>query len=528
VFAAAATRLRLPALVALVAMAAHATALGGGFVWLDHAHLEEGLALAPPGDLLSLFTRGFAGTGFYRPLVSISLSAVATLSGAAWLYHALAWAWHAAAAALTVVAAQAMGLSRRAAVIAGVIVAVHPITSLVASAIAFQSESMMAVALLALVILHLRARPWGAALALAGGALTKETALVLGPLFIVALELFPPPGRPPDVGDRQSSDRRRRLLAAEAAALAVALVLRLLFAPPWRASAPSLSLSEGAGTRLAALGKSTGALLWPLDRTICDAFAVSSLASGRSLLGALVLLALVALAWKRRGPALLLALSVLPALQLVPVMRWWSPHYLYIPLIFAAMLAASAIPQGRAPVIAATVLAAAAAVVVARDDLRFRSDQSLWSREVSAQPACREGHFYLAEAAREAQLPDRAAQHYQQAIAEDAGIISYVDRGAALQNLGVVQLEQRRFAEAATAFRAALQLAGNDRERRQLTHNLAAAELSVGHAAEAERLLAPETQRPDALRASLLLRARALEGLGRRQEAVELVQRLRR
>ena len=407
----------LPALVALLALGTHATALGGGFAWLDHGHLQEGLALAPPGRWLALFSHGFAGTGYYRPLVSLALSMVAAVSGAAWLYHAVAWSWHAAAAAMTVVAGQALGLAPLAAAAAGVIVAVHPVTSLVASAIAFQSESMMAVALLALIVLHLRGSPWGSALALAAGALTKETALVLGPLFVLAIELFPPLGPPADVR------RRRRVLVAEAAALAVVIALRLAFAPPWRASALALSPEQAVGTRLAVLARSAGALLLPIDRNICDAFAVASAASARAWIGALVLLAVGVLAWRRRGPALLLALSLLPALQLVPVMRWWSPHYLYLPLIFVAMLAAmlapALIPRGRAALMAA---GAVAALVTARDDRRFRSDQSLWSAEVAAQPACREGHFYLAEAAREAGLPERAALHYQLAIAETAGI----------------------------------------------------------------------------------------------------------
>ena len=33
-----------------------------------------------------------------------------------------------------------------------------------------------------------------------------------------------------------------------------------------------------------------------------------------------------------------MALALLPSLQLVPIMRWWSPHYFYLPLAFVAML----------------------------------------------------------------------------------------------------------------------------------------------------------------------------------------------
>jgi protein O-mannosyl-transferase len=463
--------------VAAAAFAAHATALAGGFVWLDHAHIEDGLARAGPAGWLALFSGGFAGTGFYRPLMAVSLSIDAALGGAAWLYHATTLLFHVAAAVLTTVAAGALGLPRRAALLAGLLFAVHPAASLVTSAIAFRSESMIAVALLALIVLHLRARPIGAALALLAGALTKETALVLGPLLIGALELrgvAPAPGA--------ARTRRRALLGAEAIALVAAVALRLAFAPRWRATFAAMSAGEAIGTRLAALGRSATLILFPIDRTICDAFALRSPASLAALAGAAVAAGLVYFAWKRRGPALLLVLALLPSLNLVPVMRWWSPHYLYVPLAFAAMLIAEAavahaprrwpVTASAAAVLPVLVLAA----VSARDDLRFRDDAALWAPEVAANPACREGHFYLAEVEREAGRLEEAATRYEDAAAPTTGVLSYVDRGAALQNLGVVRLEQRRAPEAAAAFRAALAVTADPGKRRRLQHNLRFAE----------------------------------------------------
>src|SRR5690606_29289585 len=149
---------------------------GGGLVWLDHAHIEGGLAIAAPHAWPALFTRAFAGTGYYRPLVALSLS-VDALAGGPFVFHLTSIAWHALAAVLVVLAADALGLARRAAVFAGVLFAVHPATSLVASAIAFRSEAMVAAALLALVVAHERRRPAAAFAAVLAGALTKEIAL---------------------------------------------------------------------------------------------------------------------------------------------------------------------------------------------------------------------------------------------------------------------------------------------------------------------------------------------------------------
>jgi protein O-mannosyl-transferase len=514
------------ALVGLVAVLVHVTALFAGFIWLDHAHIQDGLALAAPGAWDALFTRGFAGTGFYRPLMAVSLSLDAAVGGAPWLFHATSLLWHAAAAVLTVVAAETLGLSRKAALLAGTLFAVHPATSLVAAAIAFRSEAMITVALLALVVAHRRALVWPAALALLGGALSKETALVLAPLVIGALELdarLRPSAVP------TSLRTRWRLFSGEAAALALAVALRLAFAPSWRATAVPLAAGEAIGTRLAALAKGALLLAAPVDRTICDAFAVTGPGSAAALAGAMVLLGTALLAWKRRGPALLLMLALLPSLNLVPIMRWWSPHYLYLPLAFAAMLAAEAVMAPGRPVTvrwAAVAVAVGFGALVLRDDLRFGSDEALWRAEVARNDTCREGHFYLGQVALAGKRLADAAAHFERALQEQPGVLSYVDRGAALQNLGVTRLEQRQLEEARAAFRAALALVTEEGPRRRLRHNLATTELSARNAAEAARLLEPEAQRPDALPESLFVRARALHQLGREDEAGRLVRRL--
>ena len=182
-------RLAIAAVVVL-AVLAHATALGGGYVWLDHTHLEEGLALAAPREWPALFTRGFAGTGFYRPLMALSLSADALVSKTPAWFRLVTLAWHAAAAVATLLAGRTLGMSRRGALIAAGLFAVHPATSLVADAIAFRSEAMITVALLVLVIAHLREKPLLAGAALLAGALIKETAWVLAPLLLLTLELL--------------------------------------------------------------------------------------------------------------------------------------------------------------------------------------------------------------------------------------------------------------------------------------------------------------------------------------------------
>lgn len=483
------------------AIVTHLTALGAGFVWLDHAHLEAGLAIARPSQWASLLTHGFAGTGYYRPLMALSLS-IDALVGGPFVFHLASIAWHALAAVLVLRVADVLGLTRRAALVAGVLFAVHPVSALVADAIAFRSEAMIAAALLAFVWAHEKKRPVLAALALLVGALTKETAFVLAPLFVVALELS---RTPRDLGARKG------VFAAEGAAFALAIALRLAFAPAWRATHEKLSFGDALGTRLAAFAKSVAAIVLPFDRTICDAFPVTHAWQPTALAG---LVAFGGLAWaatKNRGIVLLLFLSVLPSLQLVPVMRWWSPHYAYVPLAFVAMLAGAMIDRLGARIQrAAVALLIVLAVVTANEGRRYVDDAALWTPEISAQPVCREGHFYLGDVAREAKRWDEAAKHYDAALVARPQVIAYVDRHAALQNLGTVRLEQQRFGEARMVFLAALEGTRDESARRELTHDLALATLEAGDAIEAARLLEIEVARPDAMPASVMLRREAL------------------
>lgn len=460
--------------VAVAALAAHMSALRGGLVWLDHAHLSTGYAVRPPAEWWRLFTEPFARTGFYRPITALSLSLDALLGSTAW-FHAENLLWHAAAAVATLAAARALGLSRGSATVAALLFAVHPLGSLVASAIAFRSEAMITVALLGLVVAHRRGRPVWAAAAVLLGALTKETAFALAPLFVIALEL-------------RYKRLDKALLGAEAAALSAAGVLRLLYAPTWLATFPQLTPSEAVGTRLATLPKSALAFVAPVSNDICDAFPVTSVWAPMALFGLLIAVGLVWLVAQKGLVALLMTLALLPSLQLVPTLRWWSPHYLYVACAFACMLVARALAR-HAKVVLVVVVALAA--MSWRDGRRYQSDVALWRPEVDAEPACREAHFYLGESAREARDFSSAAREYEAAITPRPGVLAYVDLNAALQNLGVSRLELSEWDRAADAFEAALEVSRRPDIKMELTHDLALARLKGGHPAEAVRLLEP-------------------------------------
>ena len=157
--------------------------------------------------------------------------------------------------------------------------------------------------------------------------------------------------------------------------------------------------------------------------------------------------------------------------------------------------------------------------------LRYRDDAALWGPEVERRPECREGQFFLGDAARVAGAWDVAAYRYERAASATPGYLAYVDRTAALQNLGAMRLLQERLPEAKVAWTAALEAAKDPGQRRRIVHNLAALALRRGNPQEALALLEPEIARPDPLFEAIQLSARALHELGRDREAGELLRR---
>ena len=203
-----------------------------------------------------------------------------------------------------------------------------------------------------------------------------------------------------------------------------------------------------------------------------------------------------------------------------------SSHYLYVPLAFAAMLVGEQVAKRRSWWRAGVAVCAVLGAATIARTTHYASDDALWGPEVAAVPECREGQFYLGHAAQKRRAWAEAARCYELAAEPPRDFVAYADRASALQNLGVVRLEQEQFSDAARAFEAALEATGDERTRRELTHNLATAEFRAANPTRAARLLESEVARQDAFPESIALRARALHMLGRDREAAALIDRL--
>jgi tetratricopeptide (TPR) repeat protein len=309
------------------------------------------------------------------------------------------------------------------------------------------------------------------------------------------------------------------------------IVLRLEAVPEiWRVPAAGLPFSEWLGTRLAVLGETFVQLVYPLKPGLSDATRVRGLASvpalatAIGLIGSLAILRHVGLRSPWARVISFLAIALAPALNIVPLARFSSPHYAYFAVVGVGAAVALAFRYvGRPPPVRRIAAAAVLVWMLAMagstfaGGFRFRNDLTLFAPEVERDPFFREGHQYLGDYFFRMEDYASAVREYRAALQSQPGILAYVDRHTVLINLAGVYLAENRLDEADELLRAAAADA-RPNQLPQILYNRALIAYRRGDfPAVAELLGSPgaEWTRPE----PLLLLAESLRRLDRRGDA---------
>jgi len=212
-------RREIPALLVLLALSllVYGNTLVNGFVHDDKPVVAENRLIRDPGNLGRIFSSGYWTTRdapvaeLYRPLVVASFALNHLIGGPGpFGFHLVNLLLHAWVSWLVFRLGKDLAGSRAAAWAAGLLFAIHPVHSEAVAPVVGRSELLSAGLALCALLLHRRAGTAGAPrlrLLLAAGAcylaaaLSKENALVLPAIFLLADMAFPPPG---------SSARKRR------------------------------------------------------------------------------------------------------------------------------------------------------------------------------------------------------------------------------------------------------------------------------------------------------------------------------
>ena len=390
-------QLAVGALVVALAVVAYLPGLPGGFAYDDYRLIVKNEGLQRPLDLRRAFLRDYyasdfdhMGLGYYRPVAILSNELDWRIGGGrAAVFHATNIAVHAACVALTMLLAlRLFPRYAAAAALAGALFALHPAH---AESVAFISGRVDPLAtlfgLLAL-LAHLSGRrAWGAAAWLAA-ILSKEMAVTIP----IVAALFDTAGDGVPLWRRSRSDLIRRYGPFVLAA-AVYLPLRWtalggLAPPPPPGSGLSVMRS------LATIGSYVAWLIAPPPGLHLEPSLPLGPAAWLRAAGALAALAAAALLLRggRRVQAALLAcalVTLLPVAQVRVLETSLSERFLYLPSVFAMILAGWALASWRrrwtGAALAAMVGLGYLTLLTPRVSL-WRDEIALWSEQTEEQP----------------------------------------------------------------------------------------------------------------------------------------------
>lgn len=433
---------RLLATVVATAVVVHVGALWNRFAMDDLYIIVLNPLVRGPAGAWQIVTAPYwpaeFGGQLYRPLPVLSYALDRLVGSPAW-FHAVNLIWHAGASA--VVAALTLRLAgARAALVAGLLFAVHPVHVEAVANVVGRAELMAAAGAGTAVLTALAGRPvsWSLA-AFAFGLLCKENAAVAPALIAWGWTLGM--GRP----------TRRRALAFLAGWLAVAAayaaIRHTVLAPYARFQdlAPVFVGADATTIRLTAITAFTDfarLLVAPLtlraDYSPLERTAATGIGDPRVLLGLAVFaawVALLTLAWRRQRLLEAFGLgwvgiALLPVANLiVPVGVLVAERTLYLPsagLAIAAGVTLARVRQGRLlGLVAATLVCAGAARTVTRVPV-WRDDVRVATSILDDSPNSYRGPARTGGLLQSASQPDRALRAFERAIAifpRDAGVL---------------------------------------------------------------------------------------------------------
>jgi hypothetical protein len=481
------------ALIAVVVAVVFARSLGNGFTYDEPLVLVQAQTFLKTADFGALFSRDYFAAsleGTWRPFCTLTYMLDAMVAFSPATFKASSILWHIGAAWLVMALVRRLLPERkgRFAIVAGLLFAVHPVTTETVDNASFREDTLVTFWTVATLVLALSERPKRALVAFALGLLSKESAVV-APVLLAILR-FGGPG---------AYRRPARSVARELAPFAVVLAayLAVRFGPMntagQYAAYPGGNLAKTVATMPLVWAHYLKLLVWPwpLLADYTGYFPFGRVTVGQVLPALIVVLAFVAaiaLAARRKQATIAFglgwfALALGPVSNFIPVPVPAAERFLTLPLVGIAIAAAAgaaasferASPERRRALLAAGVgvLVAFAVLVNVRHEA-WHDDETLWKDTVAVNPrACGAqsavGGALLSRGIeqRSPELLRDAAAHQRLALSqcsdasdEARAAIIYTRLGAAEAMLGEGHVPKARAAlERALALRPAYALA---------------------------------------------------------------------
>lgn len=545
-------------MVFIVSVALYANTLGHEFVWDDHGLIAENpvVRTLDAATVAKIFTQNFWGGvhvegSYYRPVVALSYHVdYALYSGDPRGFHATNVLLNALACVLAFGFVYLLFGNSVFATATALIFAVHPVHTEAVAWISGRTDVMATLWILATLCSYVLWRRQKGVLFIAAslGAFmlalwSKETALCV-PLLIVLLEIGP--------FDALHSPRRPvRQIVIAAALYVVTLCLYLLL----RYNAVGETGSHYPGFAPGLLGKVALPLsifagyvykvLLPVTLSgEYDAAIPASLAAPPVILGAVAVTALLWAVWRfRRHPEVVVGAGIFvfglaPVMNLVPIGEISAERFLYFPSLGVALvtgwffatalqarfvsLKSSGASRGTGASATLAVVAVLLPLLALRTMVRnadWKSDETLFAKNVAQEPDNPRAHAAVADAAMRRGDVAAAIRGYRKAIELNP------DYTIALSSLAGIYARQGRFDDALPLVQHALAVSPQDP---QLINNLGSLYFESGQADKAAEQFEKALQiNPDELKAHFnlgLIRLRQKDAAAARQHFARAVQ----
>jgi tetratricopeptide (TPR) repeat protein len=442
----------------------HISYIPNGFTWLDHNDIENGKAILPLTALKQMVMTNFASTGFYRPLITFLHSSDAAM------FKTFAPGYHFTNVLLHLTIAFAapyflslfFKLNTFERLFMTLLVGIHPLGILPTGQISYRPELVFTLFTFMAVFFHVKARTekrikyiFFSCISFLLGLLSKETAIVLIPALLIFWEI---------IQRREQKETSRFILSlygVEFFIFSVYLFLRSNALPRlWESRAVPLLFPEAIATRLYAFGKLLLSFLNPFQPSLSDATPIVKFQDPLVLLTILILgiiaFAIHKFSWDSNwGKTLILFLLFLtPALNIIPLPRFQSPHYGYsaialfsmVIILLFRMLKSHHYRTFYQVAISLWVIIMISSLFFA--GFRFKTDYTLFAPEVQKDNHFLEAHFYLGNYYLQNNQLDLAEESYNAILHTQPNIIAFHDRRGAIVNLATVKIAQNKTAEA--------------------------------------------------------------------------------
>jgi hypothetical protein len=394
--------------VAVFVAAAFARSLGNAFTYDEPLVLVQAQAFLKSSDFSALVTKDyFAGSleGTWRPFCTLTYMFDAFVAFAPATFKADSVLWHIGCAWLVMALARRLlpARHRRFAIVAGLVFALHPVTTETVDNASFREDSLVTFWTLATLVLAFDGRRALALVAFALGLLSKESAVV-APVLLAIIRLTRPVAERPGHPDRRGLARE---LVPYGVVLAIYLAIRFgpLKTAGQYATYPGGSFAATMTGMPLVWAHDLRLLVWPwpLCADYTGYFPFGHVPAGALVASALVVLAFVAalVVAARRGQTLValglgwFALALGPVSNFIPVPIPAAERFLVLPLVgigLAAAAAAGALSEelpDRAWRVARGAFVAVLAVFVGMITVRrgaWSDDAALWADTVAVNP----------------------------------------------------------------------------------------------------------------------------------------------